>query len=80
MFGNFSCFCSCLLLFFSKLTFSKSSFGNAIKVSNSLDPDQDQHSVGPDLCPNCLQRFQRSPLSRMGFEHKDNRPGFQGRC
>ena len=23
-------------------------------VSNSLDPDQDRHSVGPDLGPNCL--------------------------
>ena len=25
-------------------------------MSNSLDPDQAQHSVGPDLGPNCLQR------------------------
>ena len=25
-------------------------------MSNSLDPDQDRHSVGPDLGPNCLQR------------------------
>ena len=24
-------------------------------VSNSLDPGQAQHSVGPDLGPNCLQ-------------------------
>ena len=24
-------------------------------VSNSLDPDQDRQSVGPDLGPNCLQ-------------------------
>ena len=24
-------------------------------VSNGLDPDQDQHSVGPDLGPTCLQ-------------------------
>ena len=24
-------------------------------MSNGLDPDQDQHSVGPDLGPNCLQ-------------------------
>ena len=23
--------------------------------SNSLDPDQDQHFVGPALDPNCLQ-------------------------
>ena len=26
-----------------------------ITLTNSLDPDQDQHSVGPDLDPNCLK-------------------------
>ena len=26
-------------------------------VSKSLDPDQVQHFVGPDLGPNCLQRL-----------------------
>ena len=24
-------------------------------MSNGLDPDQDRHSDGPDLAPNCLQ-------------------------
>ena len=43
-----------LLLPSAKLTFSKNSFRNKIRVSNPLDPDQDQHSVGPDLDPNCL--------------------------
>ena len=37
-------------------------------MSNGLDPDQDGHSVGPYLCPNCLQkvisRRQMSPLAR----------------
>ena len=28
-----------------------------IRVSNSLDPDQDRRYVGPDLGPNCLQRL-----------------------
>ena len=28
-----------------------------LSVSNGLDPDQDRSSVGPDLGPNCLQRF-----------------------
>ena len=28
---------------------------NTIRVSNSLDPDQARHYVGPDLGPNCLQ-------------------------
>ena len=45
--------------FFSKLTFSKDSFRNTIRMSNSLDSDQDPHSVGPDLGPNCLQRYQQ---------------------
>ena len=35
--------------FFSKLTFSKNSFKHTIRVLNSLDSDQAQHSVGPDL-------------------------------
>ena len=26
-------------------------------MSNRLDPDQDQRSVGPDLGPNCLQKL-----------------------
>ena len=42
---------------FSKLTFSKKSFRNTIGVSYSLGPDQDRHSVCPDLGPNCLHRF-----------------------
>ena len=37
-------------------------------MSNSLDPDQDRHFVGPDLGPNCLQRLpedgKKSPLAR----------------
>ena len=53
MLGNFSCFCYRLL--FSKLTFSKNYFRNTIRVSNSLDLDQDWHSVGLDLGLYCLQ-------------------------
>ena len=43
--------------FFSKLTFPKNSFWNTIRVSNGLDTDQDQRSVGPDLGTNCLERL-----------------------
>ena len=32
-------------------------FFNTIKVSNSLDPDQVRHFVGPDLGHSCLQRL-----------------------
>ena len=42
---------------FLKLNFSKNSIWNTIRVSNSLDPDQGQHLVGPDLGTNCLQRI-----------------------
>ena len=41
-------------------------FFNAIRVSNSLDPDQDRHFVGPDLGPNCLQRLSADDKSPLG--------------
>ena len=56
--GNFSCFFLSSADFFSKLTFTKKKkkkFRNIIRVSNSLDTNQDQHFVGPDFGPNCLQ-------------------------
>ena len=31
-------------------------------MSNSLDPDQARHFVGPDLGPNCLQIYQQMTL------------------
>ena len=43
--------------FFKKSTFSENSFRNTIRMSNSLDPNQAQHSVEPDLVPNCLQKW-----------------------
>ena len=49
---------------FSKLTFLKNSFKNTIRMSNSLDPDQAQHFVGPDLGPNCLQKLSADDSSR----------------
>ena len=64
MLGNFSCFLCRLLTFFSKLTFSKNRFRNTVRVSNSLDSDQDQHSVGLDLGPNCLQKL---PLAKKEY-------------
>ena len=44
----------CLLIFFSKSTFSKI-ISDIPSESNSLGPDQVRHCVGPDLGPNCLQ-------------------------
>ena len=43
--------------FFKMNFFQKKSFNNTIRVSNVFDPGQDQHSVGPDLGPNCLQQL-----------------------
>ena len=59
MLGNFFIFFLLSSADFSKFTFSKKIyiFRNFIIVSNSLDPDQDRHFVGPDLDPNCLQRL-----------------------
>ena len=62
MLGNFSCFCGLLFCWlFSKNFFfqnkNKKSFRNTTRVSNSLDPSQDQHYVGPDFGSNCLQRL-----------------------
>ena len=54
----------CRLLIFSKSTFSKNSFRNTIRVSNSLDPDQARHFVGPDLNRNCSQRLSADGSSR----------------
>ena len=34
------------------------------RVSNSLDPDQAQNFVGPDLGPNCLQRLSADNKNR----------------
>ena len=43
--------------FFKINIFKKNSSSNNIRLSNGLDPDQERRSVGPDLGPNCLQRF-----------------------
>ena len=56
MLANFVCFCR-LLTFFFKINFFQKKISNTTRVSTDLDPDQDQHSVGPDLGPNCLQKL-----------------------
>ena len=64
--GNFSCF-FVVCWFFSKSIFSKNSFTNTIRVSNSLDPDQARQNVGPDLDPNCLQRLSADDTRRQSL-------------
>ena len=62
--GNFHAFLSSADFFSSKSTFLKSSFSDTIRVSSSLNPDQAQHFVGPDLDPNCLLRLSAEDTSR----------------
>ena len=38
-------------------------------MSNGLDPDQDQLSVGPDPDPNCLQRLSEKTKVKSYFEY-----------
>ena len=46
-----------MLLTFFKIIFFEKKNSRTLSVSNGLDPDQDGHSVSPDLSPNCLQRL-----------------------
>ena len=65
MLGNSACFLLSAVFYFSKLTFSKHSFGNTIRASNSLTPDQARHFVGPDLGSNCLQKLSADDTGRL---------------
>ena len=38
-------------------------------MSNSLDPDQARHFVGPDLGPNCLKKVTADGPSRHVYYH-----------
>ena len=53
-----------------KSTFSKNSFSNAIKFSNSLDPDQAQCFVRPNLSPDCLQWLSAQRVNHVGPNKK----------
>ena len=44
--------------FFLKLTFSKKTFRNTIRVSNGLDLDQDRQNVGSKLFAKVISRKQ----------------------
>ena len=52
----FHAFCR-LLIFFKINFFAKILFRITIRVSKTLYPNQDRHTVGPDLGPNCLQKL-----------------------
>ena len=64
---NFACFSSRLLIFFPQSNYSKKSLRITIRKSNSFDPGQDQHFVGPDMGLNCLQRYSADEMIRPSF-------------
>ena len=67
MLGDCSCFYFRLLTFFKNKFFKNKPPRTSIRLSNSLDPDQDRHSVGLHLGSDCLQkafgRRQNNPLA-----------------
>ena len=70
---DISCF-SCFFVvcwYFSNLFFSKNSFRNTIRVSNSLVPDQAGQNVGLDLGLNCLQRLSADDISSQRVKPKN---------
>ena len=44
-------------VYFQNIFFSKILSQTLSECLNKLEPDQDRHSVGPDLGQNCLQRY-----------------------
>ena len=54
----------CFLLIFFKINFLEKILSGIPSVSNSLDPDQPRHFVGPDLGPNCLQKLSADHIRR----------------
>ena len=58
--GNFACYFVVCCTFSQKSAFSKIPCRITIRVSNSLDPDQD--FVGPELGPNCCKYYWQTTL------------------
>ena len=48
-------------------------FRNTIRVSNSLDPDQAQQNIGPDLRPICVQRLSAEDVVDSSQYASDNK-------
>ena len=63
----------CLQIFFKIIFFLKKKIRNTIRVSNTLDPGQAQHFVGPDLGPNCLQRLSADNTNRQRVNMQRNK-------
>ena len=64
--GSFSCFFLLSIDFFPKI------HSGILAALNSLDPDQAQQNVGPDLGRNCLQRLSAMSGSRKFCQRGSN--------
>ena len=60
---NLMHFLSSTVFFFQNPFFQKN-FRTTMRMSNSLDPDQARHFVGPNLGPNCLQKLSANDTRR----------------
>ena len=68
-----------LMIFFQNQLFSKNSFRNMIRVSNSLYPDQAWHFVMPDLGLNC-KSYQKMTLGDKSLKLNHFRPNKKNTC
>ena len=66
--GNCPCFYLTSVDYFHNYLFQKILSGALSRVSNCLDPDQDQHSVSPYLGPNCLQKLSAAASNKERVE------------
>ena len=68
--GNFACFfVVCCFSFLQNNLFSKNSFRNAIRVSNSLDPDQARHKMsGLIRVQTVCKGYQQTTLEGKGLK------------
>ena len=64
-----------MLLLLSAHFFSRNSFRNTIRVSNSLDSDQDRRFVGPELGPIVCKGYQEATFFIASSEEKVRTPG-----
>ena len=42
-------------------------------MSNSVDPDQARHFVGPDMSPNCMQKLSAADTRHLGLRLNNNK-------
>ena len=74
--GNFAYFLTSADFFHNQLFQKFFQEYGTIRVSNSLDPDQARHFVGPDLGPNYLQRLSADDTSRQRGGKDVDKPAY----